>query len=106
MYSLNFLKVSENFKKVQDHICKGFKDFGEVDFFEDLWQYEKGSGGGRTRVIEDATYLEKAGVNFSAIQGSQLPPSALALLSDELKSKPFFATGVSLVIHPLNPFSP
>ena len=106
MTTSRFDQVAEAFKKVQDHICNGFTQNGEVEFLEDLWSYDKGEGGGRTRVWEDATYLEKAGVNFSAISGAKLPPSALNLLPDHLKDQPFSATGVSLVIHPWNPMAP
>ncbi len=106
MASDQFHQVAEKFKTVQDHICNGLVDLGENLWREDLWNYEKGQGGGRTRVWEDSILLEKGGVNYSALHGGQLPPSALQLLPQTLADKPFAATGVSLVLHPWSPIIP
>src|SRR6202000_31949 len=65
----------------------------------------RGEGGGRTRIYEGGALLEKGGVNFSAIQGASLPSSASAGLRVP-ENTPFFAAGVSLVLHPRNPHVP
>jgi len=75
-----------------------------------IWNYEKGNGGGRTRVWEEAEgslqYLEKAGVNYSALSGDQLPAASLANMPTNLTKTQFRTTGVSVVIHPHNPNVP
>ena len=74
-------------------------------YTEDNWNYDKGSGGGRTRVWEGGKVLEKAGVNFSSLQGGSLPASAATAIKIP-PGTPFSATGVSIVIHPRNPHVP
>ena len=71
-------------------------------FRDDAWE-RPGGGGGLTRVMEDGSVFEKGGVNTSAVHG-RLPERMAGVLGVE--SKPFFATGVSLVIHPRSPFVP
>lgn len=71
---------------------------------EDLWQREAG-GGGRSRVLSAGKVFEQAGVNFSQVHGDELPASATAQ-RNELAGRRFQAMGVSLVIHPQNPFVP
>ena len=71
---------------------------------KDEWNREEG-GGGITRVFSDGKFLEKGGVNFSDVSGSQLPPSA-TLERPELNGLPFRAIGVSVVFHPHNPYIP
>src|SRR5471032_2658307 len=90
---------------LQDRICSALETF-ETDtrFIEDAWTRPAG-GGGRTRVIENGTVIEKGGVNFSHVFGSGLPPSASAH-RPELAGRGFEALGVSLVIHPHNPHVP
>ena len=73
-------------------------------FREDAWDRPDG-GGGRTRVLEDGSLYEKAGINFSHVHGPGLPPSATAA-RPELAGRSFEAMGVSLVIHPRNPYVP
>lgn len=112
---LSFTQISEEFKLVQDNIVKGLQALGASPYQEDLWNYDKGSGGGRTRLwespfqgtsLEESTDLfEKAGVNYSAIEGGTLPPSALAQMRIA-EGTPFKATGVSLVLHSQNPYIP
>jgi coproporphyrinogen III oxidase len=75
---------------------------GQASFHEDQWSYDSG-GGGKTRILQIGGVFEKAGVNFSAIEGS-LPSGIAARL--RLETDPFFATGVSLVIHPQSPLVP
>lgn len=90
---------------LQDHICSGLQaEDGEASFQEDSWIREEG-GGGRSRVITDGEVFEKGGVNFSHVHGTQLPPSATAA-RPELAGRSFEAMGVSLVMHPENPYIP
>ena len=91
---------------LQDRICQGLEsEEPEARFMEDLWSYESGAGGGRTRVIRGGKVLEQGGVNFSHVVGKTLPASATAHRQD-LAGRSFQAVGVSLVIHPLNPYIP
>jgi coproporphyrinogen III oxidase len=90
---------------LQDTLCSAFAHAdGKTGFREDSWEREAG-GGGRSRVMEGGAVFEKAGVNFSHVFGSTLPPSATAA-RPELAGRSFQAMGVSLVIHPHNPFVP
>jgi coproporphyrinogen III oxidase len=90
---------------LQDTICTALADVdGGTGFREDNWERE-GGGGGRSRVMEGGTVFEKAGVNFSHVFGASLPNSATAA-RPELAGRSFQAMGVSLVIHPHNPYVP
>lgn len=80
------------------------KEGGEGRFVEDKWDREEG-GGGRTRVLTSGKVFESAGINFSHVYGDKLPPAATAL-RPELAGRDFQAMGVSLVIHPHNPYVP
>jgi coproporphyrinogen III oxidase len=91
---------------LQDRICAGIaEEDGSASFFEDNWERETGGGGGRTRVLTDGAVFEQAGVNFSHVSGGSLPASATAH-RPELAGRTFEAMGVSLVIHPKNPYAP
>jgi len=90
---------------LQDTICAALADAdGDTGFREDNWDRE-GGGGGRSRVMEGGAVFEKAGVNFSHVFGASLPNSATAA-RPELAGRSFQAMGVSLVIHPHNPYVP
>lgn len=90
---------------LQDSICHDLQaQEKDVSFKEDQWQREEG-GGGRSRVIAEGGVFEKGGVNFSHVHGTRLPPSATAV-RPELAGRSFEAMGVSLVIHPRNPYVP
>jgi coproporphyrinogen III oxidase len=90
---------------LQDRICAALEaEDGGARFAEDAWT-RPGGGGGRTRVIENGALIEKGGVNFSHVHGDSLPPSASAH-RPELAGRGFEALGVSLVIHPHNPYVP
>ena len=90
---------------LQDTICEALQaEDGTGSFHEDSWQRE-GGGGGRSRVITNGTVIEQGGVNFSHVFGDQLPASATAA-RPELAGRSFEAMGVSLVIHPHNPYVP
>jgi len=91
--------------KLQDSICNACEKIdGTSRFREDVWSRQEG-GGGRSRVMEEGGVFEKAGINFSHVFGSELPPSASAS-RPELAGRHFQAMGVSLVIHPRNPYVP
>jgi coproporphyrinogen III oxidase len=90
---------------LQDRICDALERCdGSARFRADDWTRDEG-GGGRTRVIEDGAVFEKGGVNFSHVRGAALPVSATAR-RPELAGCGFEAMGVSLVIHPRNPYVP
>lgn len=90
---------------LQDSLCQQIAAAdGQSAFREDNWQREAG-GGGRSRVLTQGAVFEQAGVNFSHVTGGQLPASATAH-RPELAGRSFEAMGVSLVIHPLNPYVP
>lgn len=96
-------KVAGAYQQIQDSICEGLEIAdGKARFEQELWQRE-GGGGGRTRVIQHGNVIEKGGVNFSAVYG-QLPD--VVKKSFKVDNEEFFATGVSIVIHPENPFVP
>lgn len=101
--------VREYLLGLQDSICGSLTAIDGQEFSEDAWQHEGSalihSGDGRTRVMADGIVIEKGGVNFSHVKGSSLPPSA-STKRPELAGKAFEAMGVSLVIHPQNPFAP
>jgi coproporphyrinogen III oxidase len=97
--------VSDYLLKLQDRICEALEKIDQQKVFrEDQWEREEG-GGGRSRVMENGAVFEKAGINFSHVHGHQLPASATAH-RPELAGRSFEALGVSLVIHPRNPYAP
>ena len=102
---LNIEMVKAFLLKLQDDICHTLELVdGKEQFKQDKWQRE-GGGGGRTRVLTNGAVIEQGGVNFSHVFGDKLPPSATGL-RPELAGRTFQAMGVSLVIHPQNPYVP
>jgi coproporphyrinogen III oxidase len=98
-------KVKDYLLTLQDNICNALEgEEPEARFIEDIWERSEG-GGGRTRVLARGQVFEQGGVNFSHVSGFNLPPSATAK-RPELANRQFQAMGVSLVIHPNNPFVP
>lgn len=95
-------QIIQQFKAIQDEICTGLEAVdGKAVFHSDPWDREEG-GGGDTRVITGGRVFEKGGVNFSHVYGA-LPE----VLKNEVRSGGYFhATGVSIVIHPQNPYVP
>ncbi|MFT0851791.1 oxygen-dependent coproporphyrinogen oxidase [Achromobacter sp. F4_2707] len=89
---------------LQDTIVKALEGVDGTPFCSDAWTRSEG-GGGLSRYLEGGPVLERAAVLFSHVQGSQLPPSASAR-RPHLAGRPWQAMGVSLVIHPRNPFVP
>jgi len=99
---MNKEQISASFRQLQDEICEILEAAdGLGRFREDLWERE-GGGGGRTRVIEGER-IAKGGVNFSAVEG-RLPEKIAQALG--VPEDVFFATGVSIVLHPHNPHAP
>lgn len=99
---LNKEKIATWFQGLQDNICRALENMdGKGKFQEDDWQ-RKGGGGGRSRVIQ-GQIIEKGGVNFSAVHG-EMPEKISSKLG--LPPSAFFATGVSIVLHPVSPMVP
>jgi coproporphyrinogen III oxidase len=95
-------------KRTQDAVCEAMAEVDGGEFREDEWERE-GGGGGRSRVLQDGAVFEKAGVNASVVHGVLSESAALAMRSTRTLPSgelPFFATGVSLVLHPHNPMAP
>lgn len=97
--------VRQYLMQLQDTICTELEqEDGQARFEEDSWDRPQG-GGGRTRIISDGAVFEKGGVAFSHVMGDQMPGSATAH-RPELEGRSWQAMGVSLVIHPRNPYVP
>ncbi len=97
--------VRDYLTSLQDTICAELSRVdGVATFFNDDWQRDEG-GGGRTRVLSEGGVFEQAGVNFSEVSGAALPAAATAK-RPELSGRAFQAMGVSLVVHPRNPYVP
>ncbi len=96
-------QISTWFQGLQSRICQALEEAdGKSSFQIDTWE-RKGGGGGKSRVIENGNLIEKGGVNFSAVFGES-PAQMLKLM--KLEPADFFATGVSIVLHPKNPLVP
>ena len=97
--------VKTYLEDLQNRICNALEGLdGKKRFEEESWARDEG-GGGRSRVIEDGGVFEKGGVNFSHVTGAAMPASATAH-RPELAGRSFEAMGVSLVMHPHNPYVP
>ncbi len=101
---MNTPQVKEFLIKLQDDIVNGLETVDGKSFKRDQWDRPEG-GGGTSRVIEEGNVLERGGVNFSHVYGAGLPASATAA-RPELAGRSFQAMGVSLVLHPRNPYAP
>ncbi len=100
MSNIDIAAVKQYLLGLQDQICAAIEACdGGARFVEDDW------GRGRSRVMTDGALIEKGGVNFSHVQGDAMPASASAH-RPELAGRSYQAMGVSLVIHPLNPYLP
>lgn len=114
-------EITNWFKTLQDTICKALEqEDGKEKFEEETWKREEG-GGGRTRIIQHGNVIEKGGVNFSAVHGKLPENSITSTLNTSNLQQPttngqpepvegqqlnFYATGVSIVLHPSNPMVP
>jgi coproporphyrinogen III oxidase len=96
--------VHEYFSGLQEKIVSALEVVDRKGFVRDSWQRPEG-GGGTTCIVEEGQVFERAGVNLSRVQGRSLPPSASAS-RPQLAGRAFDAMGVSLVLHPRNPFCP
>ncbi|MCV9386912.1 oxygen-dependent coproporphyrinogen oxidase [Reichenbachiella ulvae] len=100
---MNKETIENWFKSLQDNICQEIEKTDEKGKFEeDLWQRPQG-GGGRTRIIRGGNIIEKGGVNFSAVSG---PTPDKILQALKIDKADFYATGVSIVMHPQSPMVP
>ena len=100
-----FAPVKEYLLNLQNQICRCLEtEDGRGKFMEDAWQHSAG-GGGLTRVLAEGEVIEKAGVNFSHVHGFKLPPAATQK-RPELTDAICQAMGVSVVVHPRNPYIP
>lgn len=101
---MEFAPVLDYFLSLQERIVEGLQHADGKNFLHDSWQRPEG-GGGISCVIEEGNVFERGGVNFSHVTGDKLPPSASAG-RPELAGRGFEAAGVSLVLHPRNPYAP
>lgn len=97
-------RIKNYLTQLQENICSTLSAMDGRSFIRDPWTREQG-GGGVTRILANGAIFEKAGVGFSHVFGDRLPPSATANRPD-LNGAKWQALGVSLVIHPRNPFVP
>lgn len=96
--------IATYFQTLQDQICEALETTdGGSRFLEDNWQHHSG-GGGRSRIIQEGHIIEKGGVNFSAVQGQT--SEALMRQMNLTEQADYFATGVSIVMHPNSPMVP
>lgn len=101
----DLLAVKRYFTNLQNSICLNLEqEDGKTIFAIDNWQSSQVSSGS-TRVAVDGNFIEQAAVNFSAVASNKLPPTASARYP-ELAGAAFEATGISLIIHPKNPYVP
>jgi len=101
---MNAQAVHDYFAALQHKLVMALESLDGNLFASDAWQRPEG-GGGITRVIEEGNVFERGGVNLSRVHGSRLPPSATAA-RPQLAGEPWEAMGVSLVLHPRNPYCP
>jgi coproporphyrinogen III oxidase len=96
-------QIANDYQDIQNEICLALEQAdGSAKFEEELWERD-GGGGGRTRIIQNGNIIEKGGVNFSAVYG-KLPDAVKKAL--KVEQDDFFATGVSIVMHPNHPMVP
>ena len=99
-------QVKKYLVNLQESICSDLESLdGGAVFEKDHWTKKDGDGSGITSVICDGNVFEKGGVNFSIVEGNKMPNSATAL-RPELEGRKYTALGVSLVLHPHNPYVP
>jgi len=89
---------------LQNQICQTLEQEDGQSFISDNWS-KKDGGGGLTKILSNGHVFEQAGVNFSHVYGNTMPSSATEI-RPELANAPFNAMGISLVIHPKNPYVP
>lgn len=101
----NMAAIKNYLLNLQDKICFALQEEDpDIELREDVWRREQG-GGGCTRALTSCKIIEKAGVNFSHVWGEQLPPTA-TVNRKEIAGATFQALGLSVIVHPRNPFIP
>lgn len=100
-----FDEVAAEFRAIHGAMCAEFTELTGVACVEDDWTYERGEGGGRSRIFAGGP-ISKGGINFSALAGAALPSASLEKRPDVDGAAGFKATGISVVIHPENPHIP
>ncbi len=100
----NLTDVLNYLESLQNRICASLSSLDGEGFTEDEWTRKEG-GGGRSRVLRNGNIFEQAGVNYSRVSGDKLPKAATTQ-RPELSGCSFEAAGVSLVLHPHNPYVP
>ena len=98
-------QVVEMLRAGQTRLISAFEALDDTTRFGSHSWERPGGGGGTARVLEEGAVLERAGINFSAVSGDAVPPS-LAKTHPGSEGQPYFATGLSMVIHPRNPYAP
>jgi coproporphyrinogen III oxidase len=101
---MNVAEARDGFAALQDSIVAALGAVDGKPFLRDAWTRPEG-GGGVSRVIEDGNVFERGGINYSDVRGADLPPAATAA-RPHLAGSAWQATGVSLVLHPRNPYVP
>jgi len=101
---MDLAPIRDYFTGLQDRIVAGLESLEGCAFLRDAWDRPQG-GGGISRLIEGGDVFERGGVNFSHVKGERMPASATAHRS-ELAGRRWEAMGVSLVLHPRNPYCP
>lgn len=106
MSKIDIKSVKTYLLNLQDSLCTAIESVDEKEtFLEDNWEKGSDEGGGRTRILTEGGVFEKGGVGFSHVYGNQLPASATSQ-RPELANRDYQAMGVSLVLHPRNPYVP
>lgn len=99
-------QISDAFSLLQENICSALEEVdGKGKFQRDAWE-RPGGGGGLSRVITNGNIIEKGGVNFSAVWGKTPAPVLQSMKIESADPPEFYATGVSIVLHPFNPMVP
>lgn len=105
MDNMNISSINDYLLSLQDKLCFKLSKIDGKNFRKDDWSYLKGKGGGKTYIIENGNVIERCGVNYSFIESKSLPDAVLGR-KPELQNHGFQAAGLSLVIHPKNPYAP
>jgi coproporphyrinogen III oxidase len=95
-------RVAQLFRELQDTITTGLAELGRDAFAEEAWE-RPGGGGGRSRLLQGGATFERAGVNFAEVHGELSEAAAQGMPGS---GRAFYATGVSVVVHPRNPYVP
>ena len=101
-------EMTSMIRRIQEEICEVVGSLDNSEYREDVWNREEG-GGGRSRVFSGGSVFEKAGINISEVYGSLSEEASSDLTGGSIPEgieRQFFATGISLVLHPRNPMAP